>query len=129
MKTKPKTIVGKYNTALIFTEEVGEGAINQIKRICDFEPFKDSKIRIMSDVHMGVGCTIGTTMTITDKAVPNMVGVDIGCGMRTVQLAAESIDYRKLDEYIHQNIRSGVAIRSTKHYYNKDIDLGELRCK
>ena len=129
MKTKPKTIVGKYNTALIFTEEVEEGAINQIKRICNFEPFKDSKIRIMSDVHMGVGCTIGTTMTITDKVVPKMVGVDIGCGMRTVRLAAKTIDYRKLDEYIHLNIRSGQAVRSTKHYYNKDIDLGELRCK
>lgn len=129
MKTKPMTIVGKYNTALIFTEEVEEGALNQIKRLCNFEPFKDSKIRIMSDVHMGIGCTIGTTMTITDKVVPKMVGVDIGCGMRTVCLAAKSINYRKLDEFIHANIRSGLAVRSTKHLYNRDIDLGELRCK
>ena len=129
MKSKPMTIVGKYNTALIFTEEVEEGAVNQIRRLCNFEPFKDSKIRIMSDVHMGVGCTIGTTMTITDKVVPNMVGVDIGCGMRTVTLATKSIDYRKLDEFIHANIRSGPAVRSTKHYYNREIDLGELRCK
>ena len=129
MKTKPKTIVGKYNTALIFTEEVESGALDQIRRLCEFEPFKDARIRIMSDVHMGVGCTIGTTMTVTDKVVPHMVGVDIGCGMRTVQLAVDSMDYRALDEYIHRNIRSGMSIRDTAHYYADRIDLGELRCR
>ena len=129
MKTKSKAIVGKYNTALVFTDQIDDGTAIQIKRICDFAPFKDSKIRIMSDVHMGVGCTIGTTMTITDKVVPNMVGVDIGCGMRTVRLAVKTIDYRKMDEFIHTNIRSGTAVRSSKHSYVNDIDLGELRCK
>lgn len=129
MKTISKTIVGKYNTAIVFTEQVEDGAVEQIKRLCDFEPFRDAKIRIMSDVHMGVGCTIGTTMTITDKVVPNMVGVDIGCGMLVVKLDAKAVDYPRLDEYIHRNIRSGTSVRDTAHDYAARIDLGELRCK
>lgn len=60
--------------------------------VCDEEAFRDSKIRIMPDVHAGKGCTIGTTMTITDKVVPGMVGVDIGCGMETVRIAQREID-------------------------------------
>ena len=79
-------IQGKYNTARCFVDEIDKAAAGQIKAVCDVEQFSDCKIRIMPDVHAGRGCTIGTTMTIHDKVVPGMVGVDIGCGMETVKL-------------------------------------------
>lgn len=79
-------IEGQMNTAICYAKVVEQDAIEQIKRMCDYEFTKDSKIRIMPDVHAGKGCTIGTTMTVHDKVVPNIVGVDIGCGMYTVNL-------------------------------------------
>lgn len=94
-------IKGKVNTALCYATVVEDEAIEQIRRMCDYDFTKNSKIRIMPDVHAGKGCTIGTTMTITDKAVPNIVGVDIGCGMYTVELGKIDIDFEKLDEAAH----------------------------
>ena len=76
------TINGKYNTALCFTYNLEDKAAAQIQAVCDVAEFSGCKICIMPDVHAGMGCTIGTTMTITDKIVPGMVGVDIGCGIR-----------------------------------------------
>ena len=84
---------GKYNSAEVFTENIDNQAIAQIIALCS-QPFSaGSKIRIMPDVHAGSGCTIGTTMTIKDKACPNIVGVDIGCGMLTVKLQDKEIDF------------------------------------
>lgn len=94
-------IKGKYNTAICYTGEIEQKAISQLIAVCNEEAFKDSKIRVMPDVHAGIGCTIGTTMTITDKVVPNMVGVDIGCGMFTVSLGKIDIDLQKFDEVAH----------------------------
>ena len=91
-------IQGKVNTALCYAKVVEDEAIEQIRRMCDYEFTQDCKIRIMPDVHAGKGCTIGTTMTVTDKAVPNIVGVDIGCGMYTVNLGKRDINFEKLDE-------------------------------
>ena len=79
-------IKGKYNNAVIYTTVIEDDAKQQIKDMCNSSVFKDSVIRIMPDVHSGAGCTIGTTMTIKDKVVPNMVGVDIGCGMEVIEL-------------------------------------------
>ena len=79
-------IKGKVNTAICYAKVVEDEAIEQIRRMCDYEFTENSRIRIMPDVHAGKGCTIGTTMTVIDKAVPNIVGVDIGCGMYTVCL-------------------------------------------
>ena len=90
-------VKGKFNTALCYTPVLDGKAEEQIRLVCDEEAFRDSKIRIMPDVHAGKGCTIGTTMTITDKVVPGMVGVDIGCGMETVRIAQREIDSEKLD--------------------------------
>ena len=90
-------IKGKVNTALCYAKVVEDEAIEQIRRMCDYPMTEGSKIRIMPDVHAGKGCTIGTTMTITDKAVPNVVGVDIGCGMYTVDLGKQKLDLEKLD--------------------------------
>lgn len=94
-------IKGKYNTAICFAKVVEEGAIAQIQRMCDYEFTEGSKIRIMPDVHAGKGCTIGTTMTVIDKAVPNIVGVDIGCGMYTINIGKEEPDYKLVDEVAH----------------------------
>ena len=94
-------IKGKINTAICYAAVVEDDAIEQVRRMCDYPMTEGSRIRIMPDVHSGKGCTIGTTMTITDKAVPNVVGVDIGCGMYTVNLGKADIDYEKVDEAAH----------------------------
>ncbi|MCI8410452.1 MAG: RtcB family protein [Lachnospiraceae bacterium] len=117
-------IKGKVNTALCYAKVVEEEAIEQIKRMCDYEFTKNSKICIMPDVHAGKGCTIGTTMTITDKAVPNIVGVDIGCGMYTVNLGKEDIDLEKMDEAAHF-VPSGKRVWEGRQEH---FDLTRLRC-
>ena len=94
-------IKGKVNTAICYARVVEDEAIEQIRRMCDYAMTEGSKIRIMPDVHAGKGCTIGTTMTIADKAVPNVVGVDIGCGMYTVNLGKGDVDFEKVDEAAH----------------------------
>ena len=119
---------GNCNTAKIFNDHLEEGAEEQIRLLCDQAFAAGSQIRIMPDVHAGKGCTIGTTMTITDKVVPNLVGVDIGCGMETVRLAEETLDLEALDQVIRQRIPAGFSIRQTLHPYNEAIDLTALRC-
>jgi len=117
-------IKGKINTAICYAKVVEDDAIDQIRRMCDYEFTADSRIRIMPDVHAGKGCTIGTTMTVTDKVVPNIVGVDIGCGMYTVNLGKEDIDFAKLDEAAHF-IPSGMNIWEGRQ---EKFDLQQLRC-
>lgn len=121
-------ITGEYNEALVFTDVLEGAALEQIKLLCDQEFTAGSKIRIMPDVHAGAGCTIGTTMTITDKVVPNLVGVDIGCGMETVRIENKHLEWEKFDKLIYSKIPSGCNIREKAHKYNDDIDLSELRC-
>lgn len=122
------TIQGLYNTAICYTSELELVAEAQIKAVCDRPEFAECKIRIMPDVHAGKGCTIGTTMTIQDKIVPGMVGVDIGCGMETVELAQREIDFEKLDALIRRGIPHGREVRDDFHPLNDEIDLGQLRC-
>lgn len=122
------TIHGTHNTAVCYTLMLEDKADEQIKAVCDQDVFADCKIRIMPDVHAGKGCTIGTTMTITDKVVPGMVGVDIGCGMETVRLDVESLDFERLDEVIHKYVPSGFEVHRFPHKYANEIDLSELRC-
>ena len=117
-------IKGKINTAICYAKVVEDEAIEQIRRMCDYDFTENSKIRIMPDVHAGKGCTIGTTMTVTDKAVPNIVGVDIGCGMYTVNLGKDEIDLEKLDEAAHF-VPSGMNIWEGRP---EKFDLQELRC-
>lgn len=117
-------IKGKVNTAICYARVIEEEAIEQIQRMCDYEFTKDSKIRIMPDVHAGKGCTIGTTMTVRDKAVPNIVGVDIGCGMYTVNLGKGTIDLQKLDEAAHF-VPSGMNVWGGRQ---ERFDLTELHC-
>jgi RNA-splicing ligase RtcB len=119
---------GKYNTAKVFTDTSEQSAITQVEHLLDQEFMAGSKIRVMPDTHAGMGCTIGTTMTITDKIVPNLVGVDIGCGMETVLLKDKRVELEQLDKAIHKYVPSGFDIRSTPHHFNDEIDLMELRC-
>lgn len=117
-------IKGKVNTAICYAKVIEEEAIEQIRRMCDYEFTENSKIRIMPDVHAGKGCTIGTTMTVKDKAVPNIVGVDIGCGMYTVNLGKGDIDFEKLDEAAHF-VPSGMNVWEGRQ---EKFDLTGLRC-
>ncbi len=117
-------IKGKVNTALCYARVAEEEAIEQIRRMCDYPMTEGAKIRIMPDVHAGKGCTIGTTMTIVDKAVPNVVGVDIGCGMYTVNLGRTEIDFEKVDEAAHF-IPSGMNVWEGRQ---ERFDLTGLAC-
>ena len=117
-------IKGKVNTAICYAKVVEDEAIEQIRRMCDYEFTEGSRIRIMPDVHAGAGCTIGTTMTVIDKAVPNIVGVDIGCGMYTVNLGKIEIDFEKVDEAAHF-IPSGTHVWDGRQEH---FDLTELCC-
>lgn len=129
MKGKHMIILnGKYNSAKVFTDIIDESAIAQIIELCSQSMSTGSQIRIMPDVHAGAGCTIGTTMTITDKVVPNLVGVDIGCGMETIVLKERHIEMQKLDKLIYDRIPSGFDIRKTPHRYTSQIDLKKLYC-
>lgn len=121
-------ITGKYNTALVYTDNLEPSAAGQIKAFCDMEYSSGSKIRIMPDVHAGKGCTIGTTMTVTDKIVPNIVGVDIGCGMLTVKLKEKRLELPKLDSFIRQNIPFGRNVRERAHRSHGRIDIYKLEC-
>lgn len=121
-------IQGKYNQAKIFTDVVDGSSIAQVQELCNQEFTAGSKIRLMPDIHAGAGCTIGTTMTITDKVVPNLVGVDIGCGMETVRIREEHLELQKLDKLIYERIPSGFFIRDKAHRYIKDVNLNELNC-
>lgn len=117
-------IKGRVNTAICYATVIEEEAIEQIRRMCDYEFTEGSKIRIMPDVHAGKGCTIGTTMTVHDKVVPNIVGVDIGCGMYTINLGKVDIDFEKLDEAAHY-IPSGKNVWEGRQ---ERFDLTMLRC-
>ena len=116
-------IHGRFSTAVCYAKVIEDEAINQIRRMCDYPFTEGAKIRIMPDVHAGKACTIGTTMTITDKAVPNLVGVDIGCGMYTVNLGRAEIDLARFDEAAH-TIPSGFDVWDRRQEY---FDLSCLR--
>lgn len=117
-------IKGKINTAIVYAAVIEDEAIEQIRRMCDYDCTEGSRIRIMPDVHAGKGCTIGTTMTVHDRAVPNVVGVDIGCGMYTVNLGNWSVDMERLDAAAHF-IPSGMNVWEGRQ---ERFDLTELKC-
>lgn len=122
------TIRGAYSEAIVYTDQLEPTAEQQLRLLCNQTFTQDSKIRIMPDVHAGSGCTIGTTMTVTDKIVPNLVGVDIGCGMETVRLKQSHLELQQLDKLIYEKIPSGFEVRQRSHSGSKQIDLGQLRC-
>lgn len=119
-----KTKIGK--EIKIFAKTVEYEALDQIRKLGQFEAYEDAKIRIMPDCHAGAGCTIGTTMTIKDKITPNLVGVDIGCGMLTIKLKEKEIDLSNLDHVIGENIPNGFGIHSKPQV---EFNFDKLRCK
>ena len=116
----------KGNETFIFAETFEYEAFEQVKKLCNFEAYRDSKIRIMPDAHAGKGCTVGTTMTISDKISPNLVGVDIGCGMLTIKLNTPAVDFKQLDEVIHAKVPSGFNVHETS---KGSFDFSHLRCQ
>ena len=119
---------GKYGNALIFTDVVDQESISQVISLLNQPYAAGSRVRMMPDIHAGAGCTIGTTMTITDKICPNLVGVDIGCGMETVRIREKHIELQQLDKLIRREIPSGFDIRDKAHRFAKQIDLEALHC-
>jgi len=121
-------VQGQYSTAKIFTDNIEQKAISQIYNLLNQEFASGSKIRIMPDVHAGMGSTVGTTLTMQGKIAPGLVGVDIGCGIETALLKDDEIDLHQLDRAIHQHIPSGLRIRKETHRLGADFDLKALRC-
>lgn len=109
----------------IFTNNIEQSAKEQIDLLLEQEAFKDCKVRIMPDVHAGAGCVIGFTGDLGNKVIPNIVGVDIGCGMLCANLGNIDIDLQQLDKIIRENIPSGMNVHNEKV---GDFDLTKLYC-
>ena len=105
-----KVIKGTFATAIVYTDTIDESAVAQLRTICD-QPFTEgSRVRVMPDVHSGVGCVIGFTADLGELVIPNLVGVDVGCGMLTVELGRDPVDYALLDLIIHENVPAGFNV-------------------
>ena len=127
-------VKGKYNTAKVFTDVIDETSLKQIQLLCNQEFTAGEKIRLMPDVHAGAGCTIGTTMTLKDKIVPNLVGVDIGCGMETLVIhkdsdVAKNFNGAILDKIIRKNIPCGFDIRKRPHDFVSEVEWNKVKGK
>lgn len=110
----------------IFTDNIEEKAKEQIDLLLEQEAFKDCKVRIMPDVHAGAGCVIGFTANLGDKVIPNVVGVDIGCGMTWLNTGLKEIDLEALDKFIRNNIPSGMNVNDNE--YTVPLGLDDLYC-
>lgn len=119
---------GKYATAKVFTDVVDSESISQVINLLNQPYAEEAHVRMMPDIHAGAGCTIGTTMVIKDKICPNLVGVDIGCGMETIKIKEKHLEPQKLDTVIRNGIPSGFSIREKAHRFASEIDLTELHC-
>lgn len=127
-------VKGKYNTVKVFTDVIDETSLKQIQLLCNQEFTAGEKIRLMPDVHAGAGCTIGTTVTIKDKIVPNLVGVDIGCGMETLVIhkdsdVAKNFSGAVLDKIIRKNIPCGFDIRKKPHDFVSEVEWDKVKGK
>lgn len=110
----------------IFTTNIEQSAKEQIDLLLEQDAFRDCKVRIMPDVHAGSGCVIGFTANLGDKVIPNVVGVDIGCGMTWYNTKLKEIDFAKLDDFIRKNIPSGKTVNETE--YKSSINIEDLIC-
>ena len=121
-------IKGTYNTAKIFTDTCDSATIAQVTNLMNQPSAAGAKVRIMPDCHAGAGCVIGTTMTITDKVIPNLVGVDIGCGMLATKLKEQRIDLPKFDSVSQAEVPAGMRMRKTPHSMAAEMSPEELAC-
>lgn len=123
-----KIVEGVYTSAKILTDAVEDYAIAQIKQLCDLEAFQDSTIRVMPDVHPGKVGTIGFTTRVKGKILPNVVGVDIGCGISLAKLRQKRVEFQKLDRIIREQIPAGTQIRTKMTARGEAAALENLRC-
>lgn len=123
-----KTVKGIYAEAKIFTDDVEEYAQAQVKMICDNQVAEGGKIRLMPDIHPGKVGPIGLSMTVADKVIPQLLGVDIGCGMTCVKVNKNTVEFQKLDRVIRENVPSGFAIRKEPHYMAEEFFYEKLHC-
>lgn len=123
-----KIVKGIYTEAKIFTDDVETYAGAQVKMICDNEVANGSTICMMPDIHPGKIAPIGLSMTVTDKVIPQLLGVDIGCGMTCVKLNKNNVEFQKLDRIIRENVPSGFAIRNEPHHMAEDFSYEGLHC-
>ena len=121
-------IEGKYGEAKVFATSIDDGARNQIKTLMDQDFIKGSQVRIMSDVHLGIGCVIGFTADLKDKVIPNIVGVDIGCGVLTIELGKMDVNLEKLDQLIYSQIPSGTNTHRRKVVDFPPVDVESPQC-
>lgn len=124
-------ISGKYTSAVIFTtinNPIEDYSISQIQALCDNDASKGTKMCVMPDVHPGKAGTIGLTMTIGDKILPNVVGIDIGCGMTLAKIKGKVKEFQKLDTVIREHIPSGFSIRKKAHHYIDNFQFERLYC-
>ncbi len=127
-------VKGKYADALICCREELEGAsiekyaLAQVQMICDTEALKDSRIRVMPDVHPGKTGPIGLTMTVGEAVLPGLTGIDIGCGVDMVRLGKYRNDFKKLDTAIRENVPVGFNVRKKEHSEAENFDFSSLRC-
>ena len=121
-----KIIKGKYNSAKVFALKIDDETNKQVKELLDQEFTKDSRIAIMPDCHAGAGCVIGTTMTIKDKIVPFLVGVDVGCGMLVAKFAKDNLSLKDLDDFIHENIPAGMNVNDEAYEFKTRLE--DLKC-
>ena len=123
-----KTVNGIYASAKIFTDTIEDYALSQIKMLCDNEAFKGSRIRIMPDVHPGKVGTIGFTATVGERVLPNVTGIDIGCGITMAKLKQKRTEYQKLDAVIRESVPAGSRIRRKIHRFAEEFDFSRLHC-
>ncbi len=121
-------IKGKFTEAIVFSEDMDSYARAQLQMICDHPVAEGSRIRVMPDVHPGKVGTIGLTMTIGDKIMPNLLGVDIGCGMTCVKLKEKKVELQKLDKVIRESVPAGFATRKNAHAWAEEFDFSKLHC-
>lgn len=124
-----KIVNGVYASAKIFTDNVEEYALAQIQMLCDNEAFQDSKIRIMPDVHPGKVGTIGFTATVGNRILPNVVGIDIGCGITLARIRQKKAEYQRLDKVIRDLVPSGYSVRQKPHRFAERFDFTGLACE
>ncbi|MDE5832694.1 MAG: RtcB family protein [Desulfovibrio sp.] len=121
-------IRGKHNAAIVYADTLESGAAGRLKALCDQEFVAGEKLRVMPDAHNGAGCVIGTTLTVSDKISPNIVGIDIGCGMEAVNIGRARMEFKKLDSVIRDRVPAGFNIRKQTHRFAELANLDRLTC-
>ena len=124
-----KTVNGIYTSAKIFADTVEEYAVAQLQMLCNHKAFEGCKIRVMPDVHPGKVGTIGFTSTVGAQVLPNVIGIDIGCGITMAKLKQKKVEFQKLDKVIREEVPSGFQIRNREHRFAEEYDFSRLYCE